>query len=63
LNKVQKYLNETAAELQKMTWPSKEEMIGSTIITVVFSIIMSIFIGIVDWILGAIVRSIFTSGV
>lgn len=59
MNKVQKYMKETAAELNKMTWPTKDELIGSTIITVVFSIIMAVFIGIVDKILGIFIKSIF----
>ena len=59
MNKVQKYMKETVAELSKMTWPTKDELTGSTIITIVFSIIMAIFIGIVDKILGIIVQSIF----
>ncbi len=52
-------MKETVAELSKMTWPTKEELIGSTIITIVFSIIMAIFIGIVDKILGIMIKSIF----
>jgi len=62
VNKVQKYLKETVAELNKMTWPTKDELIGSTIITVVFSILTAVFIGIVDKILGIIVQSIFQGG-
>jgi len=62
VKKVQKYLKETAAELNKMTWPTKDELVGSTIITVVFSILTAIFIGIVDKILGIIIQSIFKVG-
>jgi len=42
-----------------MTWPSKDELIGSTIVTVVVSLIIAIFIGIVDRILTFGVTSIF----
>jgi len=59
VNKAQKYLKETSAELRKMTWPTKDELIGSTIVTVVVSIIVSIFIGIVDRILTFGITSIF----
>jgi len=63
LNKVEKYFRETGAELRKMTWPSKEELIGSTIVTVVVSLIVAIFIGIVDRALLFAVQQIFGVGI
>jgi len=42
------FLKEVRAELKKVTWPSRRELIGSTIVTIVVTIIISIFIGIVD---------------
>jgi len=62
LEKIRKYWKETLAELRKMTWPTKDELLGSTIVTVVVSMIVAIFIGIVDWILRLGVRNIFSSG-
>ena len=41
-------MKETRTELTKVTWPTKNEIIGSTIVTVVVSIVLSVFIGIVD---------------
>ena len=62
MNKIEKYFKETLAELKKMTWPTKDELIGSTIVTVVVSLIVAIFIGIVDQILLVIVKAIFGMG-
>jgi preprotein translocase subunit SecE len=59
VDKLQKYLKETMAELRKMTWPSKEELIGSTVVTVVVSLIVAVFIGIVDRALLLAVKQIF----
>ena len=59
MNKAIKFLKETKTEMTKVTWPSKQEIIGSTIVTVVVSIVVSIFIGIVDFILDKGVRAIF----
>ena len=59
MEKIQKYLKETMAELRKMTWPTKDELMGSTIVTVVVSFIVAIFIGIVDRILTLGVTTIF----
>lgn len=63
LKKIEKYGKETMAELRKMTWPTKDELIGSTIVTVVVSFIVAIFIGIVDRILLVVIHTIFGSGI
>jgi preprotein translocase subunit SecE len=42
-------------ELTKVTWLGKKEALGTTIVVVVFVIIMSIFVSIVDMFLGTIV--------
>ena len=62
MQKIKKYLKETVAELRKMTWPTKDELIGSTIITVVVSLIVSLFIGVVDRVLTLIIKTIFGGG-
>jgi preprotein translocase subunit SecE len=59
VNKVIEFLKDTRTEMTKVAWPTKHEVIGSTIVTVVVSVIMSIFVGIVDYGLDKVVRSIF----
>jgi len=59
VQKVIKFLKETRTEMTKITWPTKDEIIGSTIVTVVVSIVVSIFIGAVDFILDKGVRAVF----
>ncbi len=59
MQKIVKFLKEAKTELFKVTWPSRNEILGSTIVTVVVSIIMSIFIGVVDFILDQGVRAVF----
>ena len=63
LEKVKKFLKEVNAELRKVTWPTKDELIGSTIVTVVVSLVVAIFIGIVDRFLTVVIRSIFGGGI
>ncbi|MFC1475356.1 preprotein translocase subunit SecE [Candidatus Zixiibacteriota bacterium] len=62
MEKTKKFLKEVVAELRKVTWPSKDELIGSTIVTIVVSCIVAIFIGIVDRILTLAVKAIFGIG-
>jgi len=58
--KVVKFYNEIKAEMTKVTWPKRNELLGSTVIVVVISAMLGIFIGIVDLgiskIMGIIVR-------
>lgn len=54
--KVIKYFEETKQELKKVTWPTKPEVIGSTIVVVVTSIMLAAFLYVVDTGLSAIVR-------
>jgi preprotein translocase subunit SecE len=62
MEKIKKFLKEVQAELRKVTWPTKDELIGSTIVTIVVSLVVAIFIGIVDRILSIGIRSIFGGG-
>jgi len=59
LEKIKKFLKEVVAELRKVTWPTKDELIGSTIVTIVVSLIVAVFIGVVDRLLALGVRAIF----
>ena len=62
MEKIKKFLKEVVAELRKVTWPTKDELIGSTIVTIVVSSIVAVFIGIVDQILTYVVQFIFGGG-
>ena len=59
MEKLKKYIKETIAEMRKMTWPTKDELIGSTIVTIVVSLVVSIFIGAVDRGLTLLIKAIF----
>jgi preprotein translocase subunit SecE len=63
LEKLTQFLKEVQSELRKVTWPSKEELIGSTIVTIVVSLVVAIFIGLVDRVLSILVQSIFGGGI
>ena len=50
--KVVTYYEETVVELKKVTWPTKDEVRGSTIVVVITSIILSAFVFVVDRLLS-----------
>ena len=47
--KIGQYFSSVQTELKKVTWLSKNELLGSTVIVGVFSLIVSIFLFIVDF--------------
>ena len=49
IQKISQYFNGVQIEMKKVTWLSKQEMMGSTIIVGVFSILIAIFLFIVDF--------------
>jgi preprotein translocase subunit SecE len=49
------FLKDAYYELTKATWLGKKEVVGTTAVVVVFVIIMSIFVSIIDMFLGIIV--------
>jgi preprotein translocase subunit SecE len=54
--KIITYYEETVVELKKVTWPTKDEVRGSTIVVIVTSIILSAFVFGVDRLLSLVIR-------
>jgi len=52
LNKVTGFLNEVKVELSKVSWSTRKELVGSTIVVIVITLIMGIFIGLLDLVLS-----------
>lgn len=52
VEKIKTYWNETVAELGKVTWPSRDEVTGSTIVVVFVSAVLGFFIFGVDLLLA-----------
>ena len=56
LDKGLQFLREAKAELKKVTWPSKKQTIGSTIVVIVLVAIISLFLGVVDMTLSSLIH-------
>ena len=59
-NKVAGFFNDIKLEMSKVSWPTKDELIGSTVIVMVSLAILSLFIGICDLFLSKLVNVIMT---
>ena len=55
MGKVIQFLREVKIELIKVSWPKKDELIGSTTVVLILSTILALFIGIVDNVISKIV--------
>jgi preprotein translocase subunit SecE len=53
------FLREVKIELKKVTWPSRQQTLGSTLVVIVLVMIISVFLGTVDLGLSAVIRSLF----
>ena len=54
--KVTDFFAEVKVEMKKVTWPTREELVESTKLVIVASVVVTVFIGVVDNILSAIIK-------
>ena len=52
LERAVRYLKEVRAELRKVTWPQRKEVIGSTVVVIAATFVVSFFLGAVDLVLA-----------
>jgi len=57
-NKFSNFIKDVKMEMIKVSWPNKNELIGSTAIVLISLAILSLFIGICDIILSKIINII-----
>jgi len=58
IDKSLQFLREVRVELKKVTWPSRKQAIGSTVVVLILTMIISLFLGVVDVGLSSLVRVI-----
>ncbi len=58
VDRVKKYVGEVIVEGKKVTWPSREELRGSTTVVLVAVFIISVFIYIVDIVISKGVQAV-----
>lgn len=56
---VKEFLGDVRTELKKVSFPTKAETIGSTTVVIVFCVLMSIYLSVIDsflsWLVGKII--------
>ena len=51
------YLRESKAELKKVAWPTKKQVWYSTLVVVLLTAVVGVYLGAVDFLLRIIIRS------
>ncbi len=58
MDTVKEFLTDVRAELKKVSFPTRAETIGSTTVVIVFCVLMSLYLSVVDsflvWLVGKI---------
>jgi preprotein translocase subunit SecE len=54
------YLREVQAEMKRVAWPPRQEIINSTIIVVIGVVVMAAIIFLFDWLAGGAVNRLFS---
>ena len=58
LARIRDYCAETQEELKKCTWPSVDELKGSTVVVMLTILMLGLFTVSVDWVLSMVIRLI-----
>ena len=56
IKKIRQFLIESKIELKKVTWPTSKQALASTSVVIVVVIIVSLFLGLVDFGLTKIIK-------
>ncbi len=51
-SKISEFIRETKREIAKVTWPTRKEIWMTTVLIIVFALMMGVFFLVVDWVLG-----------
>jgi len=54
------FLREVKVELKKVTWPTRKQTTGTTIVVIIFVFVVSVFLGLFDYSLSKLVQVVLT---
>ena len=58
VTRIREFVREVLAEFRKVTWPSRAELISSTAVVIVVTMVLAFFLGGVDIVLARVVERI-----
>ena len=58
VTRVREFVGEVLAEFRKVTWPTRGELVNSTVVVLVVTLVLAFFLGGVDIVLARVVERI-----
>ncbi|MFC1497877.1 preprotein translocase subunit SecE [Verrucomicrobiota bacterium] len=55
---VKGFVGEVIGEVRKSSWPTRQELMGSTIVVIVSVIMLGIYVGLSDWLLMVMLKTL-----
>lgn len=55
LDKAKQFFSDSRQELRKVTWPSKDQTVNSTWVVLAVTVVLAVFLGLVDLVLSKLV--------
>lgn len=59
IEKITRFLQEVRVEMSKVSWPTRKELKGTTVIVIVITLILSVFIFLTDKVLEGLLKFIY----
>ena len=56
MSKIGDFLSQVKGEMKKVAWPTREELISSTVVVIISTILLGVFIGLCDLVLAKMVN-------
>ena len=56
------FLKESDIERRKVVWPTHQEVVQTSLMVIIVTILISLFLASVDWMIGSLVRSLLSGG-
>ena len=60
LKRMKQFISEVVAEMKKVSWPDREELIGSTVVVFAVVAILSLYIGVLDVVINKVLEIVVT---
>ena len=58
MNKAGEFLDQVKTELQKVTWPTRKETYGTTVVVIVLVLLVCVYLWVVDTALSTLIRTL-----
>ncbi|CAM3238411.1 preprotein translocase subunit SecE [Rhodothermus bifroesti] len=58
--KIRAYLQEVGREMQKVNWPTRQELVNNTVLTLIASVLVALFIFLADRLIATVLEFIYS---